>query len=105
MCFSARSIQTQEEIEEAGMTRRGLGFLLLCCGATTAIAAPARVLDGGKSNVTAAPIDAIIGAKGEATAGIYKVTIGRILFLHYWDVGTTEKLAHGIKGALDTQHK
>jgi hypothetical protein len=29
----------------------------------------------------------------------------RILFLHFWGVGSTEKLARGIKAALDTQHK
>ena len=29
----------------------------------------------------------------------------RTVFLHYWGVGTTEKLAKGVKAALDTQSK
>jgi len=27
----------------------------------------------------------------------------RILFLHYWGIGTTEALARGLRAALDTQ--
>ena len=29
----------------------------------------------------------------------------RVVFLHYWGIGPTEKLARGLKAALDTQHK
>jgi hypothetical protein len=29
----------------------------------------------------------------------------RIMFLHFWGVGSTENLAKGIKAALDTQHR
>jgi len=29
----------------------------------------------------------------------------RVLFLHFWGIGSTENLAKGIKAALDTQNK
>ena len=29
----------------------------------------------------------------------------RVVFLHYWGLGSTRALAKGLKAALDTQHK
>ena len=29
----------------------------------------------------------------------------RVMFLHYWGIGSTRALATGLKAALDTQHK
>ncbi len=29
----------------------------------------------------------------------------RIMFLHYWGVGSTTKLAHGLRAALDQQRR
>jgi hypothetical protein len=51
--------------------------------------------------------------KALCNAGIHVVAIHnhmteeapRTVFLHYWGVGTTAKLARGVKAALDTQSK
>lgn len=50
----------------------------------------------------------ILGVKGGMVNGVYKIVIrrttqARVVFLHYWGVGTTTDLAKGLKAALATQ--
>jgi hypothetical protein len=135
--------------------------------------APHADLDPAKTSLDPKKIEEVIGAKGELSAGVYKITFGRItklndrevgntmgvntwaafvgsdenavvdgdfvmfenelqavlktlrgagitvvaihnhmmeesprtVFLHYWGVGPTERLAKGVKAALDVQNK
>jgi hypothetical protein len=47
-------------------------------------------------------------ANGINVVAIHNHMVGeqpRVVFLHYWGVGPTERLAKGLKAALDTQKK
>jgi uncharacterized protein DUF1259 len=73
-----------------------------------------------KTTLDPKQLDAVFGAKGDSKEGLYKATFGRttginivaihqhmtgeeprIVFLHYWGIGSGEDLSKGVRAGLD----